>query len=69
MSLLRITKPWDQVKEQLKEQHTDLSDDDLAPGPSNEKQLLERISIRIGRTKEETAAWINSVAFTNAKAG
>jgi hypothetical protein len=69
MPLLRINKPWDQVKEQLKEQHTDLTDEDLAPGPENEKQLLEKISTRLNKSREETADWINSVAFTEGKAG
>ena len=59
---LKLEAPWDEVREQLKEIHLELTDADLEYEPGNEQELLERISHKINRDIFETKAWIESVS-------
>jgi uncharacterized protein YjbJ (UPF0337 family) len=65
---LKLEAPWEQVKEQLKEANTKLTDDDLVYAPGQEDQLLERVALRTGSTKEEAKGWIESVSANKGKA-
>lgn len=66
---LKLDKPWDEVKEKLKEVNLDLTDEDLAYSPGEDDALIERVSKKMNRTPEETKGWIESVAFNKGKAG
>ena len=61
---LKLEAPWEEVKETLKEANTSLTDEDLAYKPGEEEELLARLSSKMGRTKEEIRAWIESASFT-----
>ncbi len=59
---LHLKASWDEVKELLKEANVNLTDDDLVYVPGEEKQLLERLTKKMGRDIEHVKAWIESVA-------
>ncbi len=59
---LKLTAPWPEVKERLKEVNADLSDEDLVYEPGEEMILLERLAKKIGRDTGHVKAWIESVS-------
>jgi len=65
---LKLQKPWERVKETLKEINVDLTDDDLAYHPGQEEQLLERLEKKMKRSKADIKALIESVSANKGKA-
>ena len=61
---LNMQSPWDEVKEKLKEVNTDLTDEDLEYDADDASKLIERLSIKMQKSKEHIKAWIESVAYT-----
>jgi len=59
---LKLEAPWDEVKEMLKEINLDLTDDDLIYEKGKEKELLERVSRKLGKSVPDTKGWIESVS-------
>ena len=59
---LKIEAPWSEVKEMLKEINTDLTDEDLTYEKGKEKELLERLSRKMGKSVPEVKEWIESVS-------
>ena len=66
---LRLSSPWEEVREKLKETNVDLTDEDLDYQPGQEDQLLERLQKKINKPKEEIREFIESVAVNSGKAG
>ena len=62
---LQLEKPWKFVKEKLMEHNTDLTDEDLRYKKGEEDELLERLSKKMGRSKEEIKEWIESMSFND----
>jgi len=52
---------WNQIKGQVKAKYGELTDDDLTYLEGKEDELIGRIQERTGRTKQEIAAFINSL--------
>ncbi len=65
---LKLQKPWDRVKETLKEINVDLTDEDLSYQPGQEEQLLERLEKKMKKSKAEIKALIESVSANKGKA-
>jgi hypothetical protein len=65
---LKLQKPWERVKEALKEINIDLTDEDLAYQPGQEEQLLERLEKKMKKSKPEIKALIESVSANKGKA-
>ena len=68
MSTTINIKNWPETKEKLKEADTRLTDEDLQYEEGNEDALLEKLAVKMDRTKEEVKGWVESVAFTEVKA-
>ena len=64
----KLQKPWERVKETLKEINVDLTDDDLAYQPGQEDQLLERLEKKMKKSKPEIKALIESASANKGKA-
>jgi len=64
----RLLSPWSEVKEKMKENNVELTDEDLAYEPGQENELLERLQLKIRRTKEEIKALIESISFNTSQA-
>lgn len=60
---LQLEKPWDQVKEKLKEHNTKLTDEDLVYEKGREDELVQRLSKKMGKTPQEIKEWIESLSF------
>ena len=67
-SSLNLQKPWEQVKETLKEINVDLTDDDLEYQPGQEDELLARLEKKLGKNKEEVKGIIESASANKGKA-
>ncbi len=65
---LKLEAPWPQVKEQLKEINSTLTDEDLAYEPGKEEELLQRLSQKLNKDRSSVKAWIESVSFNKGKA-
>ncbi len=65
---LKLNKPWERVKETLKEINIELTDDDLAYIPGEEDKLLERLEKKMGKSKAEIKALIESISANKGKA-
>ena len=63
MPELKLSQPWDEVKEKIKESNIELTDEDLEYVPGKEDELLDRLSKKLNRSPEEIKAWIESVSF------
>jgi uncharacterized protein YjbJ (UPF0337 family) len=66
---LKLTAPWDEVKEKLKETNVNLTDEDLTYQPGQEDELLERLRQKINKPKDEIRKLIESVSVNKGKAG
>lgn len=65
---LKLQKPWERVKETLKEINIELTDDDLIYEPGQAEQLLERLEKKMNKPKAEIKALIESISFNKGKA-
>lgn len=66
---MKLEAPWDQVKNMIQEINMDLTDEDLQYERGKEKELLERVSRKLGKNINETKGWIESVSHTSGLAG
>lgn len=66
---LKLSAPWDEVKEKLKETNINLTDEDLSYEPGKEQELLDRLQQKINKPKEEIRQLIESVAVNRGMAG
>ena len=69
MNRLHLEKPWDMVKEKLKEQNAELTDEDLDLKPGKEEELIERLATKLRKEPSAIKAWIESISFNKGKAG
>ena len=65
---LKLQKPWDEVKEDLKETNIELTDEDLDYQPGKEEQLLERLEKKMKLSKERVKELIESISYNEGKA-
>ncbi|MEP6749480.1 MAG: general stress protein CsbD [Bacteroidota bacterium] len=62
---LQLEKPWKLVKEKLKEHDSKLTDDDLNYEKGKDDELLERLSKKMNRPKQDVKEWIESLSFND----
>ena len=65
---LRLQRPWEDVKEDLKENNIYLTDEDLAYEPGKEDQLLDRLEKKINLSKEKIIELIESISSNEGRA-
>lgn len=58
---LKLNGSWNDVKGKIKQAYGDLSDDDLTYEEGQDDELLGKIQKKIGKTKEDLKAWIESL--------
>lgn len=68
MSKLQLHKPWNEVKEQLKEINADLTDDVLKYEEGKEEDLLNRLSGIMNINPDDVRSLIESVSSNEGKA-
>jgi len=67
-SQLNLEKAWPEVREQLKENNIELTDEDLEYTAGKEDELLERVSKKLHKSKEDVRALIESISTNKGKA-
>jgi len=60
---------WEEIKEKIKETHIDLTDDDLDIQEGRVNEFLERLSLKLNKTKKGVNALIESIAASSNIAG
>ena len=68
MNALHLEMPWDHVKEKLKEQNVELTDEDLELKPGKEDELIDRLATKLRKDPSAIKAWIESISFNKGKA-
>ena len=66
---LHLDAPWDEVKELMKEANHELTDEDLEYEPGREEELLDRLSNKLNKSKQQVKALIESISFNRGFAG
>lgn len=66
---LKLEAPWEEVKEYIKEVNVSITDEDLEYAPGQEDQLLEKLSGKLGKSKQDVKAWIESLSYNKGIAG
>jgi uncharacterized protein YjbJ (UPF0337 family) len=65
---LNLENDWQTVKERLKENNIELTDEDLQYTPGKEDELLERLSKKLNKNKDETRILIESLSANKDRA-
>ena len=68
MNSLHLENSWEVVKEKLKEQNVELTDEDLELRPGKEDELIDRLSSKLRKEPSAIKAWIESISFNKGKA-
>ena len=64
----KLSAPWPEVKEKIKEANVELTDSDLEYQPGKEQVLLDHLSKKLSLTPDEVRSWIESVSANKGKA-
>lgn len=65
---LKLEQSWEQVKEMLKENDYELTEEDLQYEPGEEKELLERLAKKMHRSPDEVKMLVESISANDGKA-
>jgi len=57
----KIKGNWNLLKGKIKKEYSELTDDDLLWTEGKEDELIGRLQIKLGKTKEEVHDYINSL--------
>jgi len=68
-SVLRLKIPWEVVKERMKENDINLTDEDLEYIPGKEEELILRLEKIMNRSHDEIVAYIESISSNEDLAG
>ena len=68
MNSLHLENSWEVVKEKLKEQNVELTDEDLELRPGKEDELIDRLSSKLRKEPSAIKAWIESISSNKGKA-
>ena len=66
--ILNLNAPWEEVKEKIKENNIELTDEDLDLIPGQEQKLLRHLAVKMDRSPEEIKAWIESISANKGQA-
>jgi uncharacterized protein YjbJ (UPF0337 family) len=58
---LKLKGTWNELKGKIKQEHADLTDDDLQYEEGQDDQLIGRIQKKTGQAKEDVIKWIESL--------
>ena len=57
----KIKGNWNVIQGRLKKEYGDLTDDDLTYAEGEEEELIGRLQVKLGKTKEEVKNIIDSI--------
>jgi hypothetical protein len=68
-SVLRLEVPWEIVKERMKENDINLTDEDLQSMPGKEEELIQRLAKIMNKSHDQVVAYIESISSNEDRAG
>jgi aminoglycoside phosphotransferase len=68
-SVLRLHASWEKVKERMKENDINLTDEDLEYEPGKEEELLQRLEKVMDKPRHLVIAYIESISSNEDMAG
>lgn len=68
-TILKLESPWAEVKEKIKENNLNITDDDLDFREGEEDRLLDRLAGIMQKSKEEVKIYIESLSANKDMAG
>ncbi|HJS54942.1 MAG TPA: hypothetical protein VJ765_10370 [Chitinophagaceae bacterium] len=68
-SVFRLEVPWETVKERMKENDINLTDEDLEYIPGKEEELIQRLERIMNRSRDQVIAYIESISSNDDLAG
>jgi len=60
---LKLEAPWEEVKEKMKENNINLTDEDLVYEPGKEEELLARLAAKTNRTPQQVKDLVESISY------
>ena len=69
MDRLNLRAPWHEVRERLKENDINLTDEDLEYSPGSDDALLEKLAGKMNKSKREVKDYIESISHNDDKSG
>ena len=67
--VFRLQDPWETVKERMKENDINLTDEDLEYIPGKEEELIQRLERIMNRSRDQVIAYIESISSNDDLAG
>lgn len=61
MDKMELKGVWNEWKGKLKQQHADLTDDDLQYEDGKEDEMWGKIQKKVGKTKDELVSWLKGI--------
>jgi len=68
-TVFRLQAPWEKVRERMKENDINLTDEDLEYIPGKEEELLQRLERIMNRSRDQVVAYIESISSNEDLAG
>jgi len=68
-TVFRLQAPWETVKERMKENDSNLTDEDLKYITGKEEELIQRLQKLMNRSREQVIAYIESISSNEHLAG
>ena len=68
LTKLNLEGSWDEVREKIKENNIELTDDDLVYEPGKEDELLKRLSQKMNRSPQQVKMLIESISSNKGRA-
>jgi hypothetical protein len=65
----KLKAPWEMVKERMKENDSNLTDEDLEYIPGKEEELIQRLEKKMSRSRDQVIAYIESISSNEDLAG
>lgn len=65
---LKLEAPWEEVKELMKENNINLTDEDLVYVPGKEAELLNRLAVKMHRTPQQVKELVESISYNKGRA-
>ena len=61
MDKLELKGKWNELKGKIKQQHADLTDNDLEYEDGKDDELYGRLQTKLGKTRDEVINWLKSL--------
>ncbi len=61
MDKLELKGKWNEIKGKVKQEHADLTDDDLKYEEGKDDEFLGRLQQKTGRAKDDLIKWLRSL--------